>query len=164
MEIPTYNIEIASPLGPVCITSSSKGLLSVQLNQKAPEKSSTNEHCDLAAKELSEYFEGTRKGFNVAFDLDNNTQFYQEVWKYLNSIPFGETRSYLDIANHLGDPNSVRAVGMANGKNPIAIIIPCHRVIGSNGKLVGYAGGLDAKRWLLEHELTYRTKPNHLLF
>lgn len=106
---------------------------------------------DYAKKQLDEYFEGTR----ITFDVPLNplgTAFQKKVWSTLCDIPYGETRSYKDIAISVGNEKACRAVGMANNKNPIAIIIPCHRVIGSNGSLVGYAGGLDMKRRLLEHE------------
>lgn len=101
--------------------------------------------------QLTEYFQGSRK----AFDLPLNpcgTLFQQKVWKALCTIPYGETRSYKEIAVQLENPRGCRAVGMANNRNPIMIIIPCHRVIGSDGSLTGYAGGLDIKEWLLEHE------------
>lgn len=102
-------------------------------------------------KELEEYFAGTRKEFTVKVE-PIGTPFRQKVWKELLKIKFGNTTSYLHISRQLGDENAIRAVGSANGKNPIAIILPCHRVIGENGKLVGYAGGLWRKQWLLEHE------------
>jgi O-6-methylguanine DNA methyltransferase len=101
--------------------------------------------------ELEEYFEGRRKVFEVPFRF-TGTEFQERVWKALLTIPYGKTRSYLDIAKTLGDPKAVRAVGAANGSNPISIIVPCHRVIGSNGSIVGYGGGLDRKVWLLAHE------------
>jgi methylated-DNA-[protein]-cysteine S-methyltransferase len=102
-------------------------------------------------KQLGEYFQGSR----VQFDLPlspRGTPFQKRVWAELESIPFGQTISYLELARRLGDPKVIRAAGTANGKNPIAIIIPCHRVIGSKGDLVGYAGGLINKNWLLKHE------------
>lgn len=101
--------------------------------------------------QLSEYFEGTRKYFNLPIN-PQGTIFQKKVWKELTKIPYGQTRSYKDIAHAIGNPKAYRAVGMANNKNPITIIIPCHRVIGKNGKLTGYAGGLDLKRFLLTLE------------
>lgn len=103
------------------------------------------------AKQLDEYFNGKRKSFDLKFDL-TGTDFQKKVWNELLKIPFGKTCSYLDLAKKLGNKMSLRAVGNANGKNPVAIIIPCHRVIGSNGKLVGYGGGLWRKKWLLDFE------------
>ena len=102
-------------------------------------------------KQLTEYFQGTRTQFNVPI-APEGTDFQREVWQELLSIPFGKTTSYAKQSIKLGDVKKIRAVGSANGKNPIAIIIPCHRVIGSDGNLTGYAGGLDKKEWLLKHE------------
>lgn len=104
-----------------------------------------------AALQLKEYFLAKRKTFTFPMQ-QLGTDFQQTVWMQLQSIPFGQTRSYLKIAAQLGDPKSIRAVGNANGKNNLAIVIPCHRVIGESGKLVGYAGGLWRKKWLLDHE------------
>lgn len=102
-------------------------------------------------RQLREYFFGTRKQFELELDFAG-TEFQQKVWQALLTIPFGETRSYADIANQIGNPSAVRAVGAANGKNPISIVAPCHRVIGSNGELTGFAGGLPAKQLLLQLE------------
>lgn len=104
-----------------------------------------------AARQLREYFDGKRREFALDLDL-NGTEFQRAVWSEVAKIAFGETRTYLDIARALGDPNLVRAVGAANGANPVAIVIPCHRVVGTDGSLTGYAGGLSRKRWLLDHE------------
>jgi methylated-DNA-[protein]-cysteine S-methyltransferase len=101
--------------------------------------------------ELDEYFFEGRKYFDVALKL-RGTSFQEKVWNELLTIPYGKTASYLDIAQRTGDVNTIRAVGLANGQNPIAIIVPCHRVIGKNGDLIGYGGGLDKKEWLLNHE------------
>lgn len=101
--------------------------------------------------ELDEYFYRGRKFFNVEVQ-PSGTDFQKKVWHELVSIPYGKTISYLELAIRIGDINSVRAVGLANGQNPVAIIIPCHRVIGKNGDLVGYGGGMDRKIWLLQHE------------
>ena len=105
-------------------------------------------------QQFVEYFAGTRQTFTVP-TAQTGTEFQQRVWGELAKISFGETFSYMDVALRLGDKNSIRAVGNANGKNKLNIIIPCHRVIGSNGKLVGYGGGLWRKQWLLEHEAKY---------
>lgn len=104
-----------------------------------------------AKKQLKEYFEGKRKKFDLALRL-NGTSFQNKVWKALLNIPYAKTCSYKDIAKNIGNENASRAVGNANNKNPLPIFIPCHRVIGSNGKLIGYAGGLDIKIKLLELE------------
>jgi methylated-DNA-[protein]-cysteine S-methyltransferase len=104
-----------------------------------------------AARQLYEYLEGKRKVFDIPLALEG-TPFQKMVWKALQDIPYGETRSYRDIAESIGRPKACRAVGMANNKNPIAIIVPCHRVIGADGKLVGYGGGLDKKEKLLAME------------
>jgi methylated-DNA-[protein]-cysteine S-methyltransferase len=106
---------------------------------------------DHAARELGEYFAGRRRTFTTPLRPDG-TEFQREVWDALLGIPFGETCSYGAIAKKLGRPRAVRAVGAANGRNPLPIIVPCHRVIGASGALVGYGGGLDVKRWLLRHE------------
>jgi O-6-methylguanine DNA methyltransferase len=103
------------------------------------------------AKQVREYFEGKRKQFDIPFYIEG-TPFQKSVWEALCTIPMGETRTYKDIAEQIGNPKGVRAVGMANNRNPISIIIPCHRVIGTNGSLTGYAGGLGAKEHLLELE------------
>jgi len=104
-----------------------------------------------AALELREYASGRRRRFEVAFEL-SGTHFQCEVWAALFEIPFGETRSYSDIAQSIGRPTATRAVGLANNANPLAVIVPCHRVIGARGALTGYAAGLDVKRRLLVHE------------
>jgi len=104
-----------------------------------------------AIKQLNEYFDGKRKSFDLPLE-PKGTEFQNKVWNALKEIPFGETRSYGEIAKIIGNEKASRAVGMANNKNPIAIIVPCHRVIGANGKLVGYAGGLDLKEKLLKLE------------
>lgn len=104
-----------------------------------------------AGEQLTEYLAGKRKSFTLVF-APSGTAFQQKVWKALLEIPYGETRSYGEIAKSIGQPQAARAVGMANNKNPLPIVIPCHRVIGANGKLVGYAGGLDVKEQLLKLE------------
>ncbi len=103
-------------------------------------------------EELIEFFNGKRKAFDIPV-YQEGTEFQQRVWSELINIPFGKTISYLDLTRRLGDPKAIRAVAATNGRNNIAIIVPCHRVIGSNKALVGYAGGLWRKKWLLEHEL-----------
>lgn len=119
------------------------------------------EHCpskltDMADRQLREYFMGVRKKFTLPIGL-NGTAFQVKVWETLLDIPYGETRSYKDIAKDIGSPKAYRAVGMANHKNPIMIVVPCHRVIGTNGKLTGYAGGIQLKQRLLEWENKWNT-------
>lgn len=106
-----------------------------------------------ACLQLQEYFAGKRTHFTLPLNPEG-TEFQRQVWHALQQIPHGQTRSYADIAAAIGNPKAVRAVGQANNRNPIGIIIPCHRVIGADGTLTGYAGGLEAKQWLLEHEST----------
>jgi O-6-methylguanine DNA methyltransferase len=107
------------------------------------------------ASQLAAYFRGDLTVFNVAMNLQG-TDFQCSVWKQLSAIPYGETISYGELARRIGNPNASRAVGLANGRNPLSIIVPCHRVIGANGSLTGYGGGLERKTWLLQHESTFR--------
>ncbi|NOL51272.1 methylated-DNA--[protein]-cysteine S-methyltransferase [Pelistega suis] len=109
------------------------------------------EWSDKAYQELIDYLEGKRKDFSFKYKL-NGTDFQQKVWRALSEIPYGETRTYKEIAIAIGQPNATRAVGNANNKNPMIVVIPCHRVIGSDGKLIGYAGGLEMKKALLRLE------------
>ena len=109
------------------------------------------ENLQEATKQILEYFDGKRKNFTFQIN-PKGTAFQQKVWKELINIPFGKTISYLDLAKKLGDQKVIRAAASANGKNPLWIVIPCHRVIGTDGSLTGYAGGLWRKKWLLEHE------------
>lgn len=104
-----------------------------------------------AAYQLKEYFEGSRTQFDLSLN-PSGTDFQKSVWKALQDIPYGKTVTYLDLSKTLGDVKAIRAVASANGKNPLWIVVPCHRVIGSDGSLTGYAGGLHRKKWLLEHE------------
>jgi AraC family transcriptional regulator of adaptative response/methylated-DNA-[protein]-cysteine methyltransferase len=110
-----------------------------------------NRHFKPLIKQLKEYFEGSRKEFSIPL-VTPGTDFQQSVWNELRTIPYGTTRSYLEQSVAMGKPGSIRAVANANGMNRISIIIPCHRVIGSDGKLTGYGGGLKRKKWLLDHE------------
>ena len=106
---------------------------------------------DEAISQLEEYFAGTRREFDLPLD-PGGTEFQQSAWMVLRTIPYGTTISYGQQAEQLGDPNKARAVGAANGKNPLSIVVPCHRVVGSNGHLTGFAAGIDVKSWLLDHE------------
>ena len=107
---------------------------------------------DEAARQLAEYFAGARTRFELPVETTAGTPFQRAVWRALADIPFAARRSYADLARAVGDPRACRAVGAANGRNPLSIIVPCHRVVGSDGSLTGYAGGDRTKRWLLEHE------------
>jgi methylated-DNA-[protein]-cysteine S-methyltransferase len=104
-----------------------------------------------ATEQLAEYFEGTRRSFDLTF-APSGTPFQLAVWRALEAIDYGTTASYCDVATAVGNPKATRAVGLANNRNPIALFVPCHRVIGANGSLTGYGGGLEMKRWLLDHE------------
>ncbi|GAB4335780.1 MAG: methylated-DNA--[protein]-cysteine S-methyltransferase [Flammeovirgaceae bacterium] len=117
-----------------------------------------NEVLNSCFKQLNDYFAGARRGFDLKLD-PKGTPFQKKVWEELSNIPYGETISYTQLADRLSDRKAIRAVASANATNPIWVIIPCHRVIGSNGKLVGYAGGLWRKRWLIEHENRFSAKP-----
>ncbi|MEP7234454.1 MAG: methylated-DNA--[protein]-cysteine S-methyltransferase [Ignavibacteriota bacterium] len=147
MEVAYY----LSPLGAIEITATTESITSVKFVDNFPIEHSNPSSLTTALSQLGEYFSGRRKEFTLPL-APEGTSFQNQVWQELQKIPFGEKRSYLDIALKLGDKNLTRAVGAANGKNPIAIIIPCHRVIGEDGSLTGYAGGLHRKEWLLRHE------------
>ena len=160
-----YQDTLSSPIGNILIRANDFGLTEVSLadNIKVISPNSNDLIID-TQMQLEEYFKGLREDFDLPVHLTGYSDFYLRVWNRLLQIPYGKTISYKELAQDIGDPKSVRAVGAANGKNPIAIIIPCHRVIGSNGKLVGYAWGLDAKKWLLSHELAHSPVPEHMLF
>ena len=149
-------MEMPSPVGILKLVATKNALVAVLWENENPKRVRLAElieqvdHPILLAtqKQLSEYFAGTRQRFDLPLDFEG-TEFQKSVWQALLDIPFGETRSYRDIAEQVGNIKAVRAVGAANGKNPISIIAPCHRVVGMNGKLVGFAGGLDNKKILL---------------
>jgi len=145
---------------------SSVGLRALTLVQRIPEDhiEVASEHLGKVVIQIKEYFAGTRKIFDLEYDLEHHTDFHKKVWAELLKIPYGEKISYGELAKRIGDPKASQAVGNANGKNPIAIIIPCHRVIGSDGSLTGYASGIDKKRWLLMHELDHSPVPYGQLF
>jgi methylated-DNA-[protein]-cysteine S-methyltransferase len=148
-----------SPVGELKLVASDKGLAAILWEDDNPKRVRLNmvdedPHNPILAeteRQLSEYFAGTRKTFSVKLDF-NGTDFQKRVWQALLRIPFGQTRSYGEIAKSLGNAKAMRAVGAANGKNPISIIAPCHRVIGSTGQLTGFAGGLEVKARLLDLE------------
>lgn len=120
--------------------------------------------CKSAGKQLEEYFAGIRKDFDIPLDLSSGTDFQQTVWNALREISFGKTTSYGALANHINNPKAVRAVGTANGKNPILIMVPCHRVIGADGSLTGFSAGMDMKKQLLELEIGERLGRQTSLF
>jgi len=147
---------INSPLGFTKIVGNEDGIASVTvLNSEEKTTDIIPIELEDCVMQLNEYFEGTRKAFNIKLNA-NGTNFQKRVWKQLEEIPHGKTTSYLEISKQLGNVKAIRAVANANGKNPIWIIVPCHRVIGSDGSLTGYAGGLHRKQWLLEHESPYK--------
>ena len=150
-----YSTTYKSPVGMLSIAASDKGIMAVSFEKKPHplplSKGEGRTHISKCVKQLDEYFSGKRKNFELEFDL-HGTDFQKKVWKQLTKIPYGKTVSYGYIANKAGNAKASRAVGNANNKNCIAIVIPCHRVIGSNGKMVGYAGGLNKKEWLLKFE------------
>ncbi len=142
-----------TPIGWFVIKASHLGISQVQMvDQPGDESPNLPAHAIECKKQLKEYFERKRSTFDVPLDFENATEFYQQVWQALLEIPYGHTSNYSSIADKLGDVNKVRAVGQANRNNPIAIIVPCHRVIAKNGDLQGYFYGLDVKRKLLEIE------------
>jgi len=143
---------IHTPLGTAYIEGDDKGLKAVSVLES---KEKVTEVIPVALEDavyqLNEYFEGKRKSFDLLLK-PNGSSFQKRVWDALQEIPFGKTISYLELSKKLGDVKAIRAVAAANGKNPLWILIPCHRVIGSDGSLTGYAGGLHRKKWLLDHE------------
>ncbi|MBS0239326.1 MAG: methylated-DNA--[protein]-cysteine S-methyltransferase [Proteobacteria bacterium] len=157
--MPTAYKSISSPVGTLKLIASPAGLVAVLWENDKPERVRLGQlHEDLAhpvlrkaETQLREYFSGDRKEFSVPLDL-RGTEFQTKVWSTLLTIPFGQTRSYGEIARQIGVPTGSRAVGAANGRNPVSIIVPCHRAIGTNGSLTGFAGGLERKRFLLDLE------------
>lgn len=146
----TYQSYLNTPIGYIRILSNGNGITEIKF-QDTDGPEDPDIHTESARTQLREYFEGSRNQFDVSLAQDG-TEFEHSVWTELKTIPFGSTTSYGSIAKKLGDRNYSQAVGNANGKNPIAVIVPCHRVIGSDNKLVGYASGLHRKEWLLKHE------------
>jgi len=147
---------LASPVGELTLVASGEGLAAVLWENDDPKRvrleprveSGDHPLLDKAGQQLDEYFAGQREAFELPLDF-KGTDFQKRVWAALLTIPFGETRSYADIASQIGKPSAYRAVGAANGRNPISIVAPCHRVVGANGALTGFAGGLKAKQYLL---------------
>lgn len=162
---------IDSPIGPYLLVENGKGISAVEHletetseSRKAALGEAQEKDTPLlmeASRQLTEYFQGERQTFRLPLDT-SGTPFQEKVWAALREIPYGEVRTYKEIAVKAGSPKAVRAVGMANNRNPLSILSPCHRVIGSNGALVGYAGGLQVKEFLLnlEMENQYRNEPH----
>jgi methylated-DNA-[protein]-cysteine S-methyltransferase len=154
-EAETYEIEITSPLGPLSIVGSAQAVESIGWNlDRASSTADTANSCPLldeCVRQLQAYFDGRLTAFDLPV-APAGTNFQQRVWQRLMAIPFGHTLSYGQLAETLQPPTSPRAIGNAVGRNPISIVLPCHRVVGSRGDLTGFAGGLDRKEWLLTHE------------
>src|SRR5262245_51134153 len=150
-----YYSRMASLAGPLLIVASNRGLVRLEFDRdpaQVPANAiSSEEQTAPYTLQLQEYFRGERRQFEFPLDL-RGTEFQKRCWQALLEIPYGETRSYADIARAVGNPRGFRAVGMANNRNPIAIVVPCHRVLASDGTLCGYGGGLDVKQKLLELE------------
>ncbi len=145
-----YYDNLTTPLGMMETTATKNAVKAIYFVDHAKPRDA-NSVTQLVKTQLSEYFQGTRQDFDLPLDADG-TEFQKTVWKALLTIESGQTCTYGDIAKQIGNPKGMRAVGLANGKNPLTIVVPCHRVIGANGKLTGYASGTDRKAWLLNHE------------
>ena len=146
-----YSQSFRSPCGNLTVSASERGVTAVTFTGNRLQKDQPSGITALACEQLQAYFAGDITLFDLPLDLQG-TDFQQRVWRQLLRVNYGETASYGDIALQLDNPKAVRAVGMANSKNPIAIVVPCHRIIGRNGSLTGYAGGLERKRYLLNLE------------
>lgn len=153
----TYFCHIDSPVGALLLTGDGDAITRLYMqNQQHADQAQTHWQRDdsvfkTACEQLAAYFAGERQEFDLRL-APAGTQFQRSVWQALLDIPYGQTQSYGDLAQRIGNPKASRAVGLANGRNPISIIVPCHRVIGANGSLTGYGGGIERKRWLLLHE------------
>ncbi len=155
-----------SPVGNIKIEENLGKITSIKISSRYPDKKLANQQkattlTDKTARQLNEYFQGKRKNFDFPYHL-KGTAFQKKVWQALLDIPYGKTRSYKEIAATIGSPKAYRAVGMANNKNPIAIAVPCHRVIGSKGELLGYGGGPDIKKALLDMEKKHKNQEKQL--
>jgi methylated-DNA-[protein]-cysteine S-methyltransferase len=163
MELKIYTYYFDSPLGFLKISTDTTFLLSINFESNSgPSSSDPPRIMNNTIQQLKEYFNGSRKVFNLKLN-PSGTEFQKNTWEQVKKIPYGKTTSYLNIAIQTGSENNTRAVGTANGKNKIPIIIPCHRIIDINGKLTGYSGGIDKKKWLLNHERAHSVN-TELLF
>ena len=142
---------INTPLGIAKIQADENGISIISILSEGELTIEIPKNLKESVSQIQDYFDGKLTNFNLKIN-PKGTKFQQKVWKELINIPFGKTISYLDLAKKLGDPKVIRAAASANGKNPLWIVVPCHRVIGTDGSLTGYAGGLWRKKWLLEHE------------
>ncbi|MBP7319215.1 MAG: methylated-DNA--[protein]-cysteine S-methyltransferase [Flavobacterium sp.] len=142
---------IKTPLGIATIIGDENGVSEISVSQEGEVSTIIPAVLQEAVLQLQDYFEKKRTSFDFKINL-KGTEFQQKVWKGLLEIPFGKTMSYMELSKNMGDAKAIRAVASANGKNPLWIVVPCHRVIGADGSLTGYAGGLWRKKWLLEHE------------
>lgn len=158
-----YTSYLDSPLGFIKITCSENAVHTIAFKDSAAEIANPNPLTQTVEQQLVEYFSGKRKTFDFLFQ-QQGTLFQTKVWELLNQIPYGKTLSYKDLSKQYGDLKAIRAVAAANGKNNLAIVIPCHRVISTNATLTGYAGGLWRKKWLLDHEALYHTGVQQLFY
>ena len=164
---------IETPIGEMAAASTREGICLIEFNDRlnldtefediawmfnTTAEHGSNKHLRMLKKQLKEYFKGKRKEFSLSL-ITPGTEFQQTVWNTLRKIPYGTTISYMEQAKSINNPGAVRAVASANGSNRIAIIIPCHRVIGSDGSLIGYGGGLERKKWLIDHERKHSGQP-----
>ena len=148
-------LTVASPLGTLALQIGDNGRLQrvdFAAGSSDGGSSSSRNAADKAAHQLTEFFAGTRQVFDLDYEFTEGTAFQRQVWEQIAAIPYGETLTYGEIASALGRPGASRAVGAACGQNPMSIVVPCHRVVGTGSKLTGYGGGLDRKAWLLEFE------------
>jgi methylated-DNA-[protein]-cysteine S-methyltransferase len=148
---PVYFDYYDSPIGLIEIAGTSTAVIALNFVEERCREVASHSLVAEAVRQIDEYFDGKRREFEIEIALEG-TDFQQQVWRQLVTVPFGCVASYQDIAKGVGRPTAVRAVGAANGRNPIAIMVPCHRIIGKNGHLVGYGSGLWRKEWLLKHE------------
>jgi methylated-DNA-[protein]-cysteine S-methyltransferase len=148
-----------APIGKMIIVSDGESIIEIDhVNHNESITSNPDELCHLATKQLDEYFAGTRIEFDLPLKAIKGTDFQRAAWQALTTIPYGETISYGEQGKRMNNPKAVRAVGGANGKNPFSIVVPCHRVIGANGTLTGYTGGMSRKEWLLDFERKMKTR------
>lgn len=151
MDSNTETAYIKTPLGIATIIGDKNGISEISISDEGVQSETIPVFLEDAINQLLDYFDGKRTSFDFKIN-PKGTEFQKKVWQSLLEIPFGKTCSYMDLSKKLGDVKAIRAVASANGKNPLWIVVPCHRVIGTDGSLTGYAGGLWRKKWLLEHE------------
>lgn len=155
-----YNDYIKTDLGFWLVSANEEVIINIQFSKNLPElPQNPNSITTLAIAQLAAYFQKTLTSFDLPLNLSPYSQFYRDTWEMVAAIPYGKLCSYSEIAIRMNNPKAVRAVGMANGKNPFPLVIPCHRVIGKDKSLTGYAYGLEVKKWLLEHEEAIAKSP-----